>query len=192
MTFIKGTKLYCNADSPIKTLDGGEIKNNIPFGQEQGFSRTYYGEADGAGTEPQDILWQPASFIGLSTGRTAIKEGVLYYEFSMESSYRHRSEWPYFGAGRYQPITRSGWVSSEYCTDSEANALTKYDKRTDKAKFDDVKIGNKTGKPAEIGGSSVDEVPGPETKNNTVLYVGLGVFGLSILGVIIYFITRKK
>lgn len=201
MAFEIGTKLYCNSDSPITTIDGGEIKNVIPFEQEGRNSQNYYGESSG-GPNQEDIYWQPGDVMGVTTGRTAIKDATLYYEFSMKSSYRtrNRSIFSYvpivaiFGgidnAGTYQDITRSAWVSSQFCTNSKANALSKFDKRTDKATLSQVQ--NEQKAPADLGGSGGDKTPAPETKSNTGLIVGLSALGLLILGGLTYFFTRNR
>lgn len=182
MAFAKGTKLYCNSDAPITTIDGGEIKNNIPFGQEGQNSKNFYGDTSGRDA-PVDILWQPASLFGISTGRTAIKDQTLYYEFSMKSQYRTSHGW---NAGTYEDIDRSAWVSSEFCTDSETSALDKYDKRTDKATVAQIKSSNISGKPPVTGAS---ETPTLQTTNKTLIYGGLG---LAILGFFVWFFGFRK
>lgn len=183
MAFPKGTKLYCNADAPITTIDGGEIKNNIPFGQEGRNSQDYYGETSGR-SAPTDILWQPASLFGVSTGRTAIKDQTLYYEFAMKAQYRTSNGW---NAGTYLDIDRSAWVSSEFCTDSETSALDKYDKRTDKATVKQIKDSNISGKPPVTG--SGGNLLTSEKKNNTLIFGGIG---LTILVFCIWFFGFRK
>lgn len=190
MAFPQGTKLYCNADSPITTIDGGEIKNNIPFEQEGRNSQDYYGETSGR-TAPVDIRWQPSDPMGMTTGRTAIKDGTLYYEFSMPSTYRTAPGWGSAGGGYYQPINRSAWVSSQFCTDSKANALEKFNKRTDKASLAQVKNEQI---PPELGGSagSGSGTNNTDKKTSTGLIVGLSALGLAVIGGMIYLFTRKK
>lgn len=182
MAFQKGTKLYCNADSPITTIDGGEIKNNIPFGQEGRNSQNYYGDTSGRDA-PEDILWQPGSLLGISTGRTYVKDSTLFYEFSMKSTYRTSHGW---NAGTYADIDRSAWVSSEFCTDSEDSALSKFDKRTDKATVAQIKSSNISGKPP-VTGTGFGTTP--PTTNKTLLYGGIG---LVVLGFFVWFFGFRK
>ena len=186
MAFPKGSKLYCNADAPITTIDGGEVKNNIPFGQEGRNSQDYYGDTSGR-SAPIDILWQPATIFGVSTGRTALKDQTLYYEFAMKSSYRISPPWGSTAGGLYLDIDRSAWVSSEFCTDSETSALDKYDKRTDKATITQIKNSNLSGKPPVTG--SGGNLLTSEKKNNTLIFGGIG---LTILVFCIWFFGFRK
>lgn len=179
-------KIYCNADGPIPTIDGGELKNNIPFGQEGRNSQSYYGDDEGGSNKIVELLWQPAALFGETTGRTAIKDKTLYYEFSMPSQYRVNGGIFGLGAGVYTEIIRSAWVSSEFCTDSEDSALSKYDKRTDKATVAQIKTSNTTGKPPVTGTGSGT---GGTTTNKTLIYGGIGVV---VLGFFIWFFGFRK
>ena len=187
----KDTKIYCNADSPISTLDGGDAKYNMPYGQEGINSRNYYGDSTGGPTQ-EDLVWQPGDFFGFTTGRTHIDTATktLYYEFKMKSSYRKRNKSflstyvPIFiltdavgirldKAGTYEDNFHNTWVSSEFVTDDAQYALNKFDKRTDNKTLTEVKkdnLGNKSGAttPKATASTGVDNPNG--NSNNTILY----------------------
>lgn len=146
----KGSKVYVSAELKIRLLEGGDSGLEYTIPNSLGYVKDYYGDL----RQPQqDLYFEPASFIGITTGKTSIVGGVLYYQIELNNLVDKRTKHYIAGgsflnlgesAGTYEKIPWLGWASSEDITDNESYALEKYNKRTDNASLVDVKTANKS------------------------------------------------
>jgi hypothetical protein len=206
----KDKKVFVFADAPITMFEGGALgidEQDLPnnFGK----SQTFYGETSDAPTQPKDRLWQPASLIGTTTGRTTVYKDTLYYQVNYSATFRESGGW---ASGTYFEAPRVGWASSADITDSPTSALEKYNKRTDKATKSEVeknqneegfektpeaaKDNANTKLPTGKTGTTQSNLLTPtdeKSKPNYLLW-GLGAFGVILIGVGLWwaFGTKKE
>lgn len=182
----KGAKVYVSAEAPINLLEGGEPTNQRDIPNDMGNVKDYYGDLRQA---QQDLIFQPASYIGIATGETGVVEGTLFYQITLSNIVDKRTSHGW-GAGTYEKIVWLGWASSADITDNEDYALEKYNKRTDNATLGDVKTANNSNKPNVSISGTGNAATGSGTPATTTTKVI--TWALVAVAVVIGFFIYKK
>ena len=196
MSISNGTKVYLFTDAPSPIISGGEPTNKNYNLQGVENVQDYYGDLR---QKQKDLIFQPASLIGTATGEKQVYEGSVYYQILIKNRVDKRTDRGW-SAGTYEKIDWLGWVKSEDLTDSEEAAYAKYEKRTDSATKETVQNANKLEQSdvnslpkSQIGKANLqqEKILTPK-KSKTVLYIGLGLGFLALIGGIIYYIKTRK
>ena len=202
MTINKNERAFVFANAPVKLFEGGSETSEREFPNDSTYVKDYYGDIR---QEQKELYFQPASLIGIVTGKYGVFEGTLHYQILITGLVDVRTSHGW-NPGTYQKTNWFGWASSADITNSLQTALNKVDKRTDNASQAQVEQANKQNqngyeysKPPTTTTPTIQTNPivtkqsinTSQKPSKTIYFVGGGAL-LFLLGLGLYLRSQKK